>query len=117
MQNIFQHFELVEFSVFLIFISQSVSVEGILKYKSTFGKVTGIFFPRGLRGSPVPVSLIYWIDVFKRSWLWNNFLQCELHFLIIPIPKLEMLFRGQSLTPFDKENCKMTDNPEEGKAP
>lgn len=29
---------------FLIFISPSVSVEGILKYKSTFGKVAGIVF-------------------------------------------------------------------------
>lgn len=30
----FQHFKLVKFSVFLIFISHSVSAEGILKYKA-----------------------------------------------------------------------------------
>lgn len=77
----FQHFEFVKLSVFLIFISQNASVEGALKWKSTFGRRVGIVFPQACAAPQRRRPCLSWVDVFEGTWLCNNFPQCEFHFL------------------------------------
>lgn len=79
---VFQRFELVKFSVFLIFISHNVSVEGILKYKSTFGFLIGSWFsprPAGLPSAPTP-CVTEWMFVGEVGP--DSLLQGGLHFLM-----------------------------------
>lgn len=73
--------------------------------KAYLACLLGFCVPRGPCGSPVPGSL-YWIDVFKQSWLWSSLLQCELHFLIDSHYRIGNAFPW-TITPFHQENYKM----------